>query len=1679
MSRLITIAVLWGIGLIVGLSSFAFAQVPDPATATQAPVPGDGHHNLGIGAETVNPADGSLTFDLPLHPAKGRQLDFTFGVRFSSGNEQYYLSNQASSGPQLAWTTWGFLQSTPLQVTGWSYDVPFLTGQASVYWQAYIPTGCPGGVCQYALNECYGAENYVFRGLDGAQHTLTVGTVRPGPTNTLSNFCPSVQEASPGDNGHGILAIMQSNALAPPVEVIDQAGTVYQFPGTSYFNPPAQPWAFGSIASSITDRNGNEITLNSNNLGYTDTVGRTAISWTGIGHSGDQINVAGLGGPITLQWMTTNLSFPETGQNAGGSGTCTLKSMSATTLNVVSEIDLPNSQKYKFQYDGTYGKVSKITFPTGGYVRYVWGLNTLAGVANASWTVPPVGGNGGGSYTCYFKYDVPAITDRYVSFDGSTEVLHQHFTYTTSWNTSGWTTKTTKITTTDLLTTQTTVSTYTYKSLGPDTNPPYVNASGQVPVETNIVFQDGNNNTFKTINKTWKNAHALLGEQTILDNGQGTATERCYDSNEQVTNLYEYGFQSEGTKPSDPTCYTSALTNGVGSLNNSAIGPLRRQTATTYYPFYSWSFPNWSGTHIVDAPQNITVSDGSGNLAKQTVYNYDQDASSLQGSGAIDLTSPPGASRGNVTTLQRLISGSTYVTSTYTHYNTGQIYTMTDPCGNTTCSDMTGSNHTTTYSYADSYASGTGTPPGQTNAYPTTVTHPNTGVAHIDQFTWGYSDGLIRSHIDQNNLTTTYAYADPLTRLTNVTNPDGGQTQISYNDTPSSPTVTTTKQINLSTSVTSVAISDGLGHATHTELTSDPQTTVYSDTTFDGVGRVWKQSNPYRNNDPTSSPGTTVYAYDTIGRKISETYPDNSVLTTAYCGPSTLVTDPTNHWRRSRTDGLGFLVEVDEPNAIGATVASTGCPGTGEPIWVTTYGNNTLGDLTSVLQNGSRSRSFTYDYLSRLSSSSNPEVGQITYTFDSNSNLQTKVDARSITTTYGYDVLNRQTSRTFSNNDTSVLTTYDGSSCLGLSACQNIGYRTSVSDAAGSESWAYQVDSANYRSVHANQRTTNGITKPSTYYLDLAGNITQVVYPTGRVVNYTYNAANRPITAQDGSNGITYATGPQSPLTGCLSNAVCYTPQGSTYSESIGQSSAFHGLNVLDTFNSRLQPLEIKASSVEAGNAMDLSYNFVDPVTGHNAGHVYSITNNLTSGRSQTFTYDQLNRILSAGTTATTGSYCWGYQYSYDAWGNLLSQAGWTPTYNACTETTMGAVAADAYNHISGLGYDQSGNTTSDGVNNYLWNAEGDIKTAANVNYLYDSDGRRESKSNGKLYWYGSGGEILAETDSSGNTTAEYIFFGGKRVAMLPAGSNSQFYVEDYLGSSRVITQNTGTVCLDDDLAPYGQEKLVVNNCTQNNYRFEGKERDTESGNDAFGARYYNWRIGRWLSGDWSSLPIAVPYANLTNPQTLNLYSMVADDPESFADLDGHQSDCKNPKDNCQSAVAKSNGQTAESKDNQQSQSDAGAKAAQNKKPLTPAQIKKAFYKEHGKDFNAAIQKVFGKDASKVPTQTLANSPKLDTSKSRTELSQMKGNKEPVEGFNRPDMSQYPAGPIPAQNGTVYISSDIVNSGDMPEIFGTWAHETANLLDMQINARETTYGNPNDPVDKDTGQQVEKTEFPQ
>jgi RHS repeat-associated protein len=502
---------------------------------------------------------------------------------------------------------------------------------------------------------------------------------------------------------------------------------------------------------------------------------------------------------------------------------------------------------------------------------------------------------------------------------------------------------------------------------------------------------------------------------------------------------------------------------------------------------------------------------------------------------------------------------------------------------------------------------------------------------------------------------------------------------------------------------------------------------------------------------------------------------------------------------------------------------------------------------------------------------------------------------------------------------------------------------------------------------------------------------------------------------------------------------------------SIGQSSSFTGLNMTETFSNRLQPSEIKASST-GGNALDLIYNYTDPVSGKNAGHVYGITNNLDTTRSQTFTYDQLNRITSAqtiSTYATSPTHCWGETYQFDgvtngAWGNLTQIAA-NSAYTGCSQESGFSCAVDANNHMVGCygdQYDTSGNMTNDGTYNYYWNGESQlVYTSGGAHYSYDGAGRRVTKTGGnepKLYWYGSGGEILSETNPSAYLITDHIYFAGKRVATVPndlnlnggfeqglqgwsasgagtaqaitnaanahsgssyayistpanytnttltttqpisaqkgetitatgwvyhetgsgytrwwlsvQGTNGGFtvhppdnftlntwiyqtlsitipsslqgpytatvyakvesysttegvsarfddvtlngytllFAEDSLGTTRVVTDTSGVVCYDADFYPYGGERPYTNSCSTV-YKFEGKERDTENGNDDFGARYYSNRFGRWLSADWSAVPAPIPYANLANPQTLNLYSMVTDDPESFVDLNGHE----------------------------------------------------------------------------------------------------------------------------------------------------------------------------------------------
>ena len=105
------------------------------------------------------------------------------------------------------------------------------------------------------------------------------------------------------------------------------------------------------------------------------------------------------------------------------------------------------------------------------------------------------------------------------------------------------------------------------------------------------------------------------------------------------------------------------------------------------------------------------------------------------------------------------------------------------------------------------------------------------------------------------------------------------------------------------------------------------------------------------------------------------------------------------------------------------------------------------------------------------------------------------------------------------------------------------------------------------------------------------------------------------------------------------------------------------------------------------------------------------------------------------------------------------------------------------------------------------------------------------------------------------------------------------------------------SLCYDGDFYPFGGERIVTNTCAQN-YKFTGKERDLETGNDNFGARYVRSNLGRFMSPD------STGYSSLANPQAWNLYAYTLNNPLKYIDPSGHTVECRTSAQQCQAAIA-------------------------------------------------------------------------------------------------------------------------------------------------------------------------------
>lgn len=756
----------------------------------------------------------------------------------------------------------------------------------------------------------------------------------------------------------------------------------------------------------------------------------------------------------------------------------------------------------------------------------------------------------------------------------------------------------------------------------------------------------------------------------------------------------------------------------------------------------------------------------------------------------------------------------------------------------------------------------------------------------------------------------------------------------------------------------------------------------------------------------------------------------------------------------------------------GSFSGSTNLTGGANPVpssinnpYVTLFQYSALGNLVGVNQKGdgsqaARVRSFTYDSLSRLLTSHNPESGTVTYTYDANSNLATKQDARGLTITYSYDQLNRLSGKAYSDGTRPITNYYDVAVYFPVTNAIGRLVMATNNDPnhGGAENFSYDPMG---RIIEQRDYLQSGWQPAITPQYNLLGALTSLTYPSGRQVTFSYNTGDQLDQVQFAS-----FSGTSAGYNYWSAADNSFYPTGAPKAVTLG-----NGVVETYSFNQRLQLSENTVSSGAATFA-DHLYNYGQ---GSDNGNLLSVSDTLNSGRTQSYTYDTLNRLANAAESR------WGAAYTYDPWGNLLqknisgSSAGILP------------LPVDANNHITGAPagctsanawcYDPDGNLLNDSFHQYSYNIEGQMVSVdgGNAAYTYDPLGQRVRKDRfgqPSVEYIYFGGQPIAEHNLTNGRWDDYIFAGGRRIARAshltnnlqtngtcnnvssgclaqfvftasalanyvikqgdklyasqyvsvpgvyagpalnctdqngnpscgdtvtnvfdqdgcpmvrdclsfsgsawhwrridlsplagsrltgvvnlevnPTSSNASwtayydsvvlvgadgtvypiyasmpdvqapsistwsqagasslsynlyqaswpqmynwettYYHADQLGTSRLLTTTGGWPVWQGTFMPFGEEFNPEYNT--NHYKFTGKERDAESNLDNFGARYNSSSLGRFMTADWSAVPVPVPYADLGNPQSLNLYSYVGNNPTSRADANGHCFTC-------------------------------------------------------------------------------------------------------------------------------------------------------------------------------------------
>jgi YD repeat-containing protein len=569
------------------------------------------------------------------------------------------------------------------------------------------------------------------------------------------------------------------------------------------------------------------------------------------------------------------------------------------------------------------------------------------------------------------------------------------------------------------------------------------------------------------------------------------------------------------------------------------------------------------------------------------------------------------------------------------------------------------------------------------------------GLGHTTSITAYNAHGQPLTLVDPNGLTTTMAYDarqrlasrtvgseitsytyDGVGQLTRVTLPDGSFLEYDYDDAHRL-----------------IALSDNLGNRIAYAL--DAMGNRTAEQVFDPSNALAQTRSRVFNNlnrlsqERGAQNQTTEYTYDNQGNVVS-------------------VKDPLDKVTSNQYDALNRLKQVTDPG-----------------LGVTQYGYNGLDALVSVSDPRSLVTGYSVDGLGNLVEQQSPDTGTTANTYDAAGNLLTQTDAKGQVTTYAYDALNRVTLITFHDGSKQQYL-YDG-------GMNGIGRLTSITERDPANQQTYQTSylyDQHGRALGINTEHA-GVIYNVGYSYDSAGRLTSVSYPSGRTVNYGFDALGRVNLVTTTKNGETQP----------IVSQVAYQPFGGVKSFTFGNGQVYaRGIDL----DGRIGSYSLGAQS------FGINYDAASRIT--------MISDLANAANQNTYGYDSLDRLTGAFIAPATA-----YGYTYDAVGNRTSKtAGATELYSySNTSNRIATVGTRSFS------FDANGSTTADGNNTYAYDVRGRMVQATSsigaTSYKVNALGQRVRKTNSQadtVFHYDTNGRLIAESDPGGGVKRELIYLG-------------------------------------------------------------------------------------------------------------------------------------------------------------------------------------------------------------------------------------------------------------------------------------------------------------------------------